>query len=148
MDVCISVLHGSLIFMTILSCCTSTVDAVITEDSELIRNMLSQYYDDMDSGDDIELTPRYENLLDARKGLNLLYLLHYGPLPSGRRNDYFSVVNKRTRDVETSVGTFDRDSRVLAGRKRDSSNAFTSLLNAARIMDKLENSSSFHPWAG
>ena len=140
--------HNTIAILTILCCCTQTIETTMSEDSELISDMLSQYYDVIDSADETELKPREENLLDVGKGLKLLYLLHYGPLLSGSRNDYFSVVNKRTRDVMTSVGTYDRDTRVLGGRKRGDGSAFSSLLNAARIMDKLENSSSFHPWAG
>ena len=63
--------------------------------------------------------------------------------------DYLSLVNKRTHDEETSFSTFTNNfGDLIRRRKSGGGNGFDALLKAARILDDLEDSRSFSPWAG
>ena len=158
----IQALQTSLVLLTISCLHTSKSATAFIGSSELQRNTIwPKYFDDelLSSylGDenfmpesDVEFIPETYHSTKNPKTFGILNLLRHGPLSSRDRDaDYLSVVNKRTHDEETSFGTFtDGFDELTRRRKSGGGNGFDALLKAARIMDELEGSRSFSPWAG
>ena len=152
MNKCLQYLHGPLVLLTIMCLHKVHTDAGIPSDDKFngLRSLWPEFYDDLDSDYNEHFSTRGDELKKSREALNLMYLLQHGPSHSRQRKEHFSVVNKRTHDVETSIGSFDDNSRELIRETKSGRtiNGFDNLLKAARMLDNLEDSSSFHPWAG
>ena len=153
-------LQASLVLVTLSYLHTSTMGAALIDSSDNTKTLWPRYYGENSLpsylGDenfipenDDKFIP--ENYFSKKipKAIGILDLLQYGPLNSRERNDYLSVVNKRTHDEETSFGTFSDDfGELMRQRKSKGASGFDALLEAARILDSLEDSRSFSPWAG